>query len=165
MSLGCFPEPYFFSCGITSERSRGCCCNQHCLQCLSVALTGQAVLSEIEFSDNHIVVIQDDHVPERHLPGIPDVVDNSIVNKGTDPGHTRFLAAGLGRCTVASRKPNLVDRKKLNVKRGVFGIQLFLNLLQVAKLATAVTSCAVEEIPPRDLLEIVSGGNRLAVAG
>lgn len=52
--------------------------------------------------------------------------------------------------------PSLVNADNVDLKITVIEIKFFLDLIKVAKLATAVASRCMPKIPPRDLPKIVT---------
>jgi hypothetical protein len=56
---------------------------------------------------------------------------------------------------------SLVDPHDLDIEQRVVRIQLILQVVEVAKLATAVASRGVAEIPGRNLLQVIARRNVL----
>ena len=62
---------------------------------------------------------------------------------------------------IANLLTKLVDANDLNLEPGKAVLQLTLHHVEVAKLATAVSSRGVPEVPGRDLLQVIARRDRL----
>ena len=148
-----------FQAGIGRRRCRF---DQQLLQLSEIGGDGQVVVGQVV--DGHLFVlgVGDHHVAEGDVPGIPGVGGPvAVVVDVLQPGQV----VPVDDLAVSGFVADLVDTQDVDVQLGIFRVELGLHLVEEAKLASAVTSGRVAEVPGRDLLEVVARRDKRVGAG
>jgi hypothetical protein len=133
-----------------------CRFDQDVLQLRVVFRVGQIVCREIVRRHAPILGIENDQITVRDPPELPHAGVRRVLQPGQHAvGHhggvTRFRA-------------NCVDAEHVDRPRGRRRVKLSLQLIEEAKLASAVTSGRMPEVPRGDLSQVIARRDRFAEA-
>lgn len=117
----------------------------------------KVMLRQVEGSQSLIARANNNHIAIHDIPQRP----NLLAHRGLQPGEgspgADFLIAGI--------QSNVVDADYLDRSKTRLSIHLGLQLVKEAKLASAVTSRRVAEIPSGNLPHVIARRNRLLKSG
>ncbi len=97
--------------------------------------------------DVHLLVVrvQDDNVAKGYVPILPQI--GHSVTVAVEVLQPRDVTS-LGDSFVTVSKAPVVDTQDFDTKLWMIKVELFLQRVQVAKLATAIASRRVAKVPP-----------------
>ena len=93
----------------------------------------KSVHGQIKDSVRNVVFVENPHVSLGDIPAGPDVLVACVLGQGQ--GYVRIKSVD-ALCGIL-----VVDTEQCDVQVGVLGGELFLEICEVAELATAMSSC------------------------
>jgi hypothetical protein len=118
---------------------------------------GQGVVAEVHRPDELVLTIEYHDISVGNVPSVPDILGAIVLHQRKRD----ILHGGVYARAVA----DFVDRMQLYGEFGKLRFKLFLELIEVAKLAPAEASRCVDEVPTTYFLEVIPRRDDLLVGG
>ena len=118
--------------------------DQHGFQIVIVDAVVETICGQIKAANDLILLIQNDHISKGDSPRVPNLIRAVVIDQW-EIGH------GVNGA-VSCIETVFIHCNQRDLQRGIFCVYFVLHLREKTKLASAIASCAMDKIPPRDLL-------------